>query len=242
MSASTPISASCSATRKRYPPLVMTIGRPNSAGSETRCMVAWNVECGPNSGRNCLGRPSRDAGHSRVPAPPHMISGRIGSGMGWVSAATFDDSANAWRVPRLGVRRLRDVELHFVDLVIAATPGNQLVVPPGLDHAAFLDHADPIGGDDGLQPVRVRARARARRAPAPPAPAPAPARRSRWWCARRAACRARAGSRARLRCRAPRSARRVAGWGAFFRKARAMAMRARWPPESCNPCSPTCAS
>ena len=29
------------------------------------------------SGRNCFGRTSREAGHSRVPAPPHMISGII---------------------------------------------------------------------------------------------------------------------------------------------------------------------
>jgi len=31
----------------------------------------------PNNGRNCFGRTSRDAGQSRVPAPPHMISGMI---------------------------------------------------------------------------------------------------------------------------------------------------------------------
>jgi hypothetical protein len=46
-----------------------------------------------------LGRLSREAGHKRVPAPPQRITGRIESGMGWVSAATIDDSANARRVP-----------------------------------------------------------------------------------------------------------------------------------------------
>src|SRR5882762_1911859 len=55
----------------------MTIGRSNKAGSETRVSVSWNVERAPNSGRNCFGRTSREAGHSRVPAPPHMISGII---------------------------------------------------------------------------------------------------------------------------------------------------------------------
>ena len=69
--------ASCSATMKRYCALVMTIGRPNTAGSDTRSIVSWKVERAPNSGRNCFGRPSRDAGHSRVPAPPHMMSGMM---------------------------------------------------------------------------------------------------------------------------------------------------------------------
>src|SRR5262245_12528955 len=41
-------------------------------------MVSWNVDNGPNSGRNCFGRFSREAGHSRVPAPPHMMRGTIG--------------------------------------------------------------------------------------------------------------------------------------------------------------------
>src|SRR5882724_2212302 len=57
----------------------MTIGRSNSVASETRFSVSWNVERAPNSGRNCFGRTSREAGHSRVPAPPHMISGMIRS-------------------------------------------------------------------------------------------------------------------------------------------------------------------
>src|SRR5437868_4184387 len=55
----------------------MTIGRSNSAASETRTSVSWNVERVPNSGRNCLGCTSREAGHSLVPAPPHMIRGII---------------------------------------------------------------------------------------------------------------------------------------------------------------------
>src|SRR5881398_542381 len=53
----------------------MTIGRSNSDGSETRESVSWKVERVPNSGKNCFGRTSREAGHSRVPAPPHMIRG-----------------------------------------------------------------------------------------------------------------------------------------------------------------------
>jgi len=60
---------------KRYAMLVMTIGRSNSSASDTRRIVFWNVERIPNNGKNCFGRTSREAGHSRVPAPPHMISG-----------------------------------------------------------------------------------------------------------------------------------------------------------------------
>src|SRR5882757_5229825 len=55
----------------------MTIGRSNSVASETRFSVSWNVERGPNNGKNCFGRTSREAGQSRVPAPPHMIRGMI---------------------------------------------------------------------------------------------------------------------------------------------------------------------
>src|ERR1700694_1236456 len=76
-SASSPISASCSSTMNRYALLVMTIGRSNSVPSDTRKSVFWNVERAPSKGRNCLGWTSRDAGHNRVPAPPHMISGII---------------------------------------------------------------------------------------------------------------------------------------------------------------------
>ena len=69
ISASAPMAASCSATRKRYCPLVITISRANRAESDTRRTVSWNVDDGPNNGRNCLGRFSRDAGHSRCSQP-----------------------------------------------------------------------------------------------------------------------------------------------------------------------------
>src|SRR6188768_3262943 len=55
----------------------MITGRSNRSASETRNSVSWNVERAPNRGRNCFGCTSRDAGHSRVPAPPHMIKGTI---------------------------------------------------------------------------------------------------------------------------------------------------------------------
>ena len=32
---------------------------------------------GPTRETNCLGMLSRETGHSRVPAPPHMITGMI---------------------------------------------------------------------------------------------------------------------------------------------------------------------
>src|SRR5436190_4426803 len=55
----------------------MMTGRSNRSASETRNSVSWNVERAPNRDRNCLGWTSREAGHSRVPAPPHMIRGII---------------------------------------------------------------------------------------------------------------------------------------------------------------------
>src|SRR5437588_2854972 len=75
----------------------MTIGRSNSELSDTRLSVSWNVECVPNRGRNCLGWTSRDAGHSRVPAPPHMISGiiRLSISNLVVAAIPRDEIANA---------------------------------------------------------------------------------------------------------------------------------------------------
>ena len=40
-------------------------------------ITIWNVDCSPTSGMNCFGRLSREAGHTRVPEPPHMMTGRI---------------------------------------------------------------------------------------------------------------------------------------------------------------------
>src|ERR1700716_151945 len=98
-SASSPISASCSSTMKRYAMLVMTIGRSNSSASDTRRIVFWNVERTPNNGKNCFGRTSREAGHSRVPAPPHMIRGTIRLSIGTsnfvVAAIPCDKTVNA---------------------------------------------------------------------------------------------------------------------------------------------------
>src|SRR4051794_16473858 len=98
-SASMPISPSCSSTMKRYALLVTTIGRSNSVGSDTRTSVFWKVERAPNNGKNCLGCTSREAGQSRVPAPPHMISGTIRLSIGpsdlVVAAIPRDKIANA---------------------------------------------------------------------------------------------------------------------------------------------------
>src|SRR6476661_4557984 len=84
----------------------MTTGRSNSAASETRNSVSWNVERAPNRGRNCLGCTSREAGHSRVPAPPHMISGMIRLSIGASNlvmvAIPRDKIANAILDGRLG--------------------------------------------------------------------------------------------------------------------------------------------
>ena len=40
-----------------------------------RSSTCWKVEEVPISGTNCFGIFSRDTGHSRVPAPPHKMTG-----------------------------------------------------------------------------------------------------------------------------------------------------------------------
>src|SRR6266478_4911831 len=100
----------------------MTIGRSNSVASETRFSVSWNVERAPNNGRNCLGRTSREAGHSRVPAPPHMISGiirlSIGASNFVMVAIPCDEAANTILNGCLGpkadvARQIRDIGEGF---------------------------------------------------------------------------------------------------------------------------------
>src|SRR5262245_51001921 len=81
MSAAMPRSRSCSATTKRNSALVMTIGRANRSGSEMRASTCWKVDSGPTRETNCFGMLSRETGHRRVPAPPHMITGTIRAGI-----------------------------------------------------------------------------------------------------------------------------------------------------------------
>src|ERR1700754_1590021 len=103
----------------------MTIGRANSFASETRNSVSWNVERAPNSARNCFGRTSREAGHSLVPAPPHMISGTIRLSIEAskfvVVAIPHDKFANAVLDRGLGpepcvAHQSRDVSERFRDI------------------------------------------------------------------------------------------------------------------------------
>ncbi len=47
------------------------------ARSETTSTIDWMVDRSPISGMNCLGRLSRDSGQTRVPEPPHIITGWI---------------------------------------------------------------------------------------------------------------------------------------------------------------------
>ena len=71
-----PACCSCSATMKRASLLASTVGRAKTPVSLRRWAVAWKVEVlGSTSGVNCLGMLSRDAGHSRVPEPPHKMIG-----------------------------------------------------------------------------------------------------------------------------------------------------------------------
>src|SRR5579864_5613345 len=94
------------------------MGRSNSPASDTRESVFWNVERAPNSGRNCLGWTSREAGHSRVPAPPHMISGMIRLSIGAsnlvVVAIPRDKIANA--VLDRGLRRKAGIAHQIADI------------------------------------------------------------------------------------------------------------------------------
>ncbi|GJD92734.1 hypothetical protein BHAOGJBA_6291 [Methylobacterium hispanicum] len=61
---------------KRDSAAAITQARANRPGSATRWAVAWKVECsGSTSRANCLGMLAREAGHSRVPEPPHRITG-----------------------------------------------------------------------------------------------------------------------------------------------------------------------
>jgi hypothetical protein len=55
----------------------MTTGLPKPGWSLKRSTVNWNVDRPSNSGNKCFGIESRDAGHSLVPAPPHMMVGLI---------------------------------------------------------------------------------------------------------------------------------------------------------------------
>src|SRR3546814_5353269 len=47
-----------------------------AANSATRCQVSCSMVSSPASGRNCLGKASRDSGHRRVPEPPDSRTGR----------------------------------------------------------------------------------------------------------------------------------------------------------------------
>src|SRR5580704_15011829 len=53
----------------------MTIGSSKIARSERSLTTDWKVEDSPVRGMNCFGRLSRDSGQTRVPDPPHMITG-----------------------------------------------------------------------------------------------------------------------------------------------------------------------
>src|SRR5208337_273286 len=55
----------------------MTTGGSKIARSPTMPTIDWKVDWSPISGMNCLGRLSRDSGQTRVPEPPHIITGRI---------------------------------------------------------------------------------------------------------------------------------------------------------------------
>jgi len=53
----------------------VTITGIENPGPANRRRVAWNMLTSPKERANCFGKARRDAGHSRVPDPPHMITG-----------------------------------------------------------------------------------------------------------------------------------------------------------------------
>ena len=55
----------------------MTIASSKTDRSANIAAVRWKVEVSPRRGMNCFGIEARETGQSRVPEPPHMITGVI---------------------------------------------------------------------------------------------------------------------------------------------------------------------
>src|SRR5687767_6193439 len=79
------------------------IGAAKTLLSEIKETMRWNVDWSPTSGMNCLGNVSRDSGQTRVPAPPHMITGMQSGAINLVLAS------QSWPVERItsGLTRCR---------------------------------------------------------------------------------------------------------------------------------------
>ena len=71
-----PASRICSAIRKRWSWLHTTIGASKPLPAP-RSAVSCSSERSEISGQSCLGKLSRDTGHSRVPEPPDRITGTM---------------------------------------------------------------------------------------------------------------------------------------------------------------------
>ena len=155
MSASMPSSRSCSATMKRKSVLVMTIGRANSAGSATRASVCWKVERSPISGTNCFGMLSRETGHSRVPAPPHISTG-IREGSCAARLALRGGWNQGWRRP--GDRVLHDGAQCMAERDVDLLDQRRVVARHVHRHVAALPHrlAFRAGEADHRHSARAR--------------------------------------------------------------------------------------
>src|SRR3546814_4392658 len=55
----------------------VTITGAAKPGPAANCTALWNRVCSPSKRTNCLGRLCRDDGQSRVPEPPHRMTGVI---------------------------------------------------------------------------------------------------------------------------------------------------------------------
>ena len=71
----TPASRSCSATRKRCSWLHTTTGGAKPGPTPRRAVSTIIERSLFSSPQNCLGKLSRDTGHSRVPEPPDRMTG-----------------------------------------------------------------------------------------------------------------------------------------------------------------------
>ena len=73
--------------KKRWSSLLTTTAGANGPPVNL-IAVSWRSVWSPVTGNNCLGKVWRDTGQSRVPAPPHRITGQIiATVITWVFAA-----------------------------------------------------------------------------------------------------------------------------------------------------------
>src|ERR1700730_14208285 len=116
----------------------MTTGVSNTL-SDSISLTIWKVESEPIRDINCFGRLSRDSGQTLVPAPPHIMTGRI-----FTFSCSLEMDANVASAKKLAPTGL---SLNYPQLVsdrilrvgIGLDPQCILYVHPifGFGHRAF---------------------------------------------------------------------------------------------------------